>query len=251
MDALQMAGIVVAIAVVAGLPQHDIGRFLAAACVGAAIGGAVGFALAVAAIMLFCPNLDSAGVGAIAILGAGFAGAVLGGCGGAVYAATTGPERESAVSAAVRSEVPERIPSSRARPNALLLVLAVVAVFAVIQVISQRNSVGQAPRAYGTRRPTSTVTSGSWNSVGHAPRAYSTPPTSHLYRVWTGPFQTQDTAREAAMTLAGRGFQAVVITTHNEGRTEYAVQLGAFADRNRAEATAAAVRRAGYSAGVF
>lgn len=285
MDPLQMAGFAAVIALIAGLPAYIAtqreGRFRAAASGGATIGGVVGFALAFAAPYLFFPQLDSAGVYVIAIFGAAFAGAVLGGYGGAAYVAITGTERKSAVSGAivglltalvlgllalavffadirwcpapfvaagvlcllwlggcigilagarigaVRSEGPERIRRSWTRLNALLLVLAILGVFAVIELVSQRNSV------YTARR------------------AYSTPPTSHIYRVLTGPLRTQDTARKAAATLSGRGFPATVIPWQNKGRTEYAVQLGAFADRSRAEATAAAIRRAGYSAYVF
>ena len=289
MDALQMAGFAAAIALLAGLPayiatQREIGRFRAAAFAGTAIGGVVGFALALAAIKIFCPMLDSAGVFIIGVIGSAFAGAVLGGYGGAARAAITGTERKSAVSGAIvglitavllallalavfsaelryrpmplvavvllclvwlcvcigilagarvgaiRSEGPERIRCSLARLKVAVLVvvaiLAILGVFAVMQVVSQRY-------------------------VEQATRASSTPPTGHIYRVWTRPFRTQDTARRAAATLAGRGFQAGVITTHNQGRTEYAVHLGAFADRNRAEATAAAARSAGYGASVF
>ena len=288
MDTLQMAGFAAAIAVVAGLPVYIAtqreGRFRTTASRGATIGGVVGFALAFAAVSLLFPHLDSAGVFIIGVFGSAFGGAVLGAYGGAARVAITGPERKSAVSGAIvglitalllgllalavfsaelryrpaplvavvllcllwlcvcigilagarigaiRSEGPERIRCSLARLKVALLVvvaiLAILGVFAVIQVVSQRY-------------------------IDQATRVSSTPPTSHIYRVLTGPLRTQDNARQAAATLSGRGLPATVIPWPNEGRTEYAVQLGAFADRSRAEATAAAVRRAGYSARIF
>ena len=123
MDALQMAGFAAAIAVVAGLPayiatQREIGRFLAAAFGGAAIGGAVGFALAFAAVSLLFPHLDSAGVFIIGVFGSAFGGAVLGAYGGAARVAITGPERRSAMSGAIVGLI-----------TALLLGLLALAVF--------------------------------------------------------------------------------------------------------------------------